>query len=146
MDAPNTPRLPVNYVGPARDGLGVTLAQTSGQVAPATPANGHTNPTVSPADRIDPGDGSLLVRILTYLGFGRRATRSRKSFVSMLWNLFWGFSQVIKKMLISAAVLVYHVRFWTRLLSSRYFWCSSGALSKVLWIQVYLNGTRATVR
>ena len=81
--------------GPARDGLGVTLAQTSGQTTPATPpTNGPTNPAVLPADRVDPGDGSLLVRILTYLGFGRRATRNRKSFVSMLWNLFWGFSQV----------------------------------------------------
>jgi len=82
---------PVNYVG-------VTLPQGTGQPVPATPpANGPTNPAVLPADRIDPGDGSLLVRILTYLGFGRRATRSRKSFVSMLWNLFWGFSQVIKE-------------------------------------------------
>ena len=88
---------PVNY-DPARNGLGVTLPQSTGQPVPATPpANGPTNPAVLPADRVDPGDGSLLVRILTYLGFGRRATRSRKSFVSMLWNLFWGFSQVIKE-------------------------------------------------
>ena len=36
----------------------------------------------------------LRVRILAFFGLGRRATRARKSLVSVIWNISWGFIQV----------------------------------------------------
>ena len=36
----------------------------------------------------------LGVRVLTFFGLGRRATRARKSLVSVIWNISWGFLQV----------------------------------------------------
>ena len=37
---------------------------------------------------------ALHVRVLSYFGLGRRATRARKSLVSLIWNLSSGFVQV----------------------------------------------------
>ena len=36
----------------------------------------------------------LRVRILSFFGLGRRATRERKSLVSVIWSISWGFLQV----------------------------------------------------
>lgn len=38
---------------------------------------------------------SLYSRTLAYFGVGRGASHARKSLVSLIWNLSWGFSQVI---------------------------------------------------
>jgi len=37
---------------------------------------------------------SLYSRTLAYFGVGRGASHARKSLVSLIWNLSWGFSQV----------------------------------------------------
>jgi len=41
-----------------------------------------------------PHNTALHVRVLTYLGLGRRATRARKALVSLIWSVTWGFAQV----------------------------------------------------
>ena len=37
---------------------------------------------------------ALHVKILSFFGLGRRATRERKLLVSVIWNILWGFVQV----------------------------------------------------
>lgn len=50
----------------------------------------HTQTTIpGPQPQI-----ALRVRILTFFGLGRNATRARKSLVSAIWNILWGFVQV----------------------------------------------------
>jgi hypothetical protein len=59
-----------------------------------------TLPTQTTTPSLDPQPQSpnialpLRVRILTFFGLGRRATRARKSLVSVIWNISWGFLQV----------------------------------------------------
>ncbi|CAA7263152.1 unnamed protein product [Cyclocybe aegerita] len=38
---------------------------------------------------------SIYVRCLNYFGLGRRASHARKALVSVVWNLSWGFFQVV---------------------------------------------------
>ena len=39
-------------------------------------------------------NSSFYVRALSYLGLGRTASHARKSFVSLVWNMAWGLTQV----------------------------------------------------
>ena len=50
--------------------------------------------TTTPGPQPQPPNIPLRVRILTFFGLGRRATRARKSLVSVIWNISWGFLQV----------------------------------------------------
>ncbi|KAG7098543.1 hypothetical protein E1B28_000479 [Marasmius oreades] len=38
---------------------------------------------------------SFIYRAMIYLGYGRGASPNRKIFVSLLWNLLWGFAQIV---------------------------------------------------
>lgn len=50
--------------------------------------------TTTPGAQPQPPNTALRVRILSFFGLGRRATRARKSLVSVIWNISWGFLQV----------------------------------------------------
>lgn len=50
--------------------------------------------TTTPGPQPQPPNIPLRVRILSFFGLGRRATRARKSLVSAIWNISWGFLQV----------------------------------------------------
>ena len=55
----------------------------------------HTTiPVLDPQPQLPSVALPLRVRILTFFGLGRRATRARKSLVSVIWNISWGFLQV----------------------------------------------------
>ena len=72
------------------------LLQLDTNTNPSSP----TLPTQTTTPVLDPQPQSpnialpLRVRILTFFGLGRRATRARKSLVSVIWNISWGFLQV----------------------------------------------------
>ncbi|KAF8161091.1 hypothetical protein B0H34DRAFT_788231 [Crassisporium funariophilum] len=53
----------------------------------------HPEPPVRPAQ--PQHNTSLYVRVMTYFGLGRRASHARKSLVSVIWNLCWGFVQIV---------------------------------------------------
>lgn len=42
-----------------------------------------------------PAHRSLIYRAMIYLGYGRGASPTRKILVSLIWNLAWGFTQVV---------------------------------------------------
>lgn len=53
-----------------------------------------TTPTLGPQPQSPNITLPLRVRLLAFFGLGRRATRARKSLVSVIWNILWGFIQV----------------------------------------------------
>ncbi|KAF9012323.1 hypothetical protein BDQ17DRAFT_1537204 [Cyathus striatus] len=48
-----------------------------------------------PPQRLSQQTGPLHRRVIAYFGFGRSATPLRKSQASLIWNLLWGFSQIV---------------------------------------------------
>ncbi|KAF7315741.1 RING-type domain-containing protein [Mycena indigotica] len=53
---------------------------------PSTPTTATAPPTTNP---------SVHTRIITFFGYGRGASRSRKQLVSLWYNLTWGFVQIV---------------------------------------------------
>ena len=83
-------------------------SDTSGSLMSSTPAGtlptsrraegSRTQPN-RPQDRPPPQQynphRSFIYRAMIYLGYGRGASPNRKMFVSLIWNLLWGFAQVL---------------------------------------------------
>ena len=61
---------------------------------PSSPTLPMQTPSLGPQPQPPNIPLPLRVRILTFFGLGRRATRARKSLVSVIWNISWGFLQV----------------------------------------------------
>jgi len=57
------------------------------------PVTVQPNP-VLPEIQNNPRNIPLTKKLLAFFGFGQNASHARKSLVSMLWNVSWGFVQV----------------------------------------------------
>ena len=72
-----------------------TLSLTPLQLDTNANPSSQTLPTQTTTPGLQPQPpNTLCVRILTFFGLGRRATRARRSLVSVIWNMSWGFLQV----------------------------------------------------
>jgi hypothetical protein len=101
---------PYNFDSNEAPGIRFSLPPTARTVPPTTSSlplqldtNANPSSPTLPIQTTTPGLGPqpppnialpLGVRILTFFGLGRRATRARKSLVSVIWNISWGFIQV----------------------------------------------------
>lgn len=85
FDSNETPR--IRSMPPTVSSLPRLQLDTNADPSPPTL---HTQTTThGPQPQI-----ALHVKILTFFGLGRRATRARKSLVSVIRNISWGFVQV----------------------------------------------------
>ena len=78
------------FVPPTTSSLPPLQLDTNANPSPPTLPTQPTTPGPQP----QPPNMALSARILTFFGLGRRATRARKSLVSVIWNISWGFLQV----------------------------------------------------
>ncbi|TFK54206.1 hypothetical protein OE88DRAFT_1625140 [Heliocybe sulcata] len=98
---PSPSRIPIS---PHRERTSATWARTaaSGMMGEPDPL---PDPYVPPADGAEPMPPNLPLyrRIMTFFGYGRYATKARKSLFSVVWTLSFGFVQVV----IVVALLAY---------------------------------------
>lgn len=87
--SPPTPR----FVPPSLPPLQLDTNTSVNPSSPTLPIQ-NTIPTLGPQPQSPNIILPLRVRLLAFFGLGRRATRARKSLVSVIWNISWGFLQV----------------------------------------------------
>lgn len=85
-------------VPPSTSQLDTNVNSSSPGLPPQTTSPVHQNPPSQPHNL------PLYVRLLTYFGLGRRATRQRRSLVSAMWSISWGFLQVCFRFALSLLV------------------------------------------
>jgi hypothetical protein len=81
-------------VPPTTSSLPPLRLDTDADPSSPTLPNQTTTPGLGPQPQSPIIAQSSGMRILTFLGLGRRATRERKSLVSVIWSISWGLLQV----------------------------------------------------